>query len=162
MTLAETSTNIKSYESLTNKQLIAELKKRDKRIVELVKQLPDPEIAERAAWKLTELAITGIKKLIVYKPACKQGKARFTWSSLCDEATFRAFVGLKGAEKTKGQKMKVADFNELTNHSIHKSLRFGSMSIKGEHVNIAYLSGGQHFWILWRLNMRWPADPTTR
>ncbi|CAJ1964769.1 unnamed protein product [Cylindrotheca closterium] len=187
------TTTKKSYDELTMKQLIAELQKRDKRIVELEKQLPkpiDPAKTKVQAYNVKQLAIKGIKKVMVYKPACKQGRARFAWSSMCDEArvvwpricwklggprgwrtrdrsvgrwetaaksrrpgearqshhtphglaTFRAFMDLKGAEKTKGQKMSVELFNDFTGYAITKSIRYDTLSIKSENVNITYLA----------------------
>jgi hypothetical protein len=143
----------RKYEDLTRDELIAALQKLDAEHQKLqtenkrLKQSAskgstasvDPEKLRQAGLKLRSMAVRGIKSQMKWKPSCKYSKARFSWSSMCDEATFRAFRGLKETDKKKGTgKMSIEDFESLVGTSITTSIRYGYLSLVGENVNITY------------------------
>ena len=103
-----------------------------------VQQAADPAKVQAAADKLAQIAARGIKSQMKWKASCKHGIARWSWASLCDEPTFRAFMGLKGAEKTKGGKVPVDAFQDMLGVTLSTSIRYGSLHLRNDTVNITY------------------------
>jgi len=99
----------------------------------------DPEKAKLAGMKLRQLCIRGIKSQMKWKPSLKHKTARFSWSSMCDDATYRVFRGFSLTDKTKiPAKMTLEDFQDLMGQHISASIRYGSLDLCGEKVNITY------------------------
>jgi len=152
--------NKRSYDELSKEELVEALKQRDeditkvqsenKRLKKSLKDVKsstsagaamgaDPEKVRAAGLKLRQMAVKGIKSQMKWKPSCKHSKARFSWSSLCDEPTFRAFRGMKVDDKKKGTgKMAIDDFETLVGCTIETSIRYGHLSLVGGNVNINF------------------------
>lgn len=147
------STNKRSLEDMSKPELIEEIQRRDQIISELKKKArktsanssPSPAVADNPekvaaqVQKLKKLAAQQIKKQMKWKPSCKHGTARWSYSALVDENVFREFRGgLKAGEKTKGTKMSTDAFEDLLGTELCTSIRYGYLNLKGENVNITY------------------------
>lgn len=137
------------YKDKTHDELVIELIESHQKITDLEKKLSkimpkaaaDPKVA---AEKLRTIAIRGIKSQMKWKPSCKRSNPRWSWASLCDEGTFKEFLKIPAAEKAKGRKMKIEDFqNNILGKYISASIRYGSLEMKGENVNITYGASGE-------------------
>jgi hypothetical protein len=138
---------------MSTEELVGAVEARDKTIQELQAKLkalegkPKKRNADpkAAADKLRRaMAISGIKKQMKWKPTLKYKLGRWSWTSLCDEDTFKAFMGIPESEKGKGRNVKLDDFEELMGTYITRSnARYNSLPIKGEHVTITYIQDGQ-------------------
>jgi DUF438 domain-containing protein len=138
--------NKRSFDDLTKDELIAELEKRDAIIAKLKKAktiTPDSENVDPAkvaakAEKLKTMASQQIKRQMKWKPSCKHGTSRFSWSGISDEHTFRSFMGLSPKDKVKGGRLSIEKFENLVGKEITASIRYGHLRLKGETVNITY------------------------
>jgi len=159
-TTTTTTTAKRAFQELSRDELIAELEKRDVTIASLLKKAkktaaassdgaagstkasaaqPDPHLVAKKADKLRTMAYQQIKKQMKWKPACKRGSARFSWAAICDEPTFRAFLQLGAQDKTKGGKIPLEKFeDDIIGQNFHVSIRYGSLHLAGQHVNITY------------------------
>ena len=157
-----TTTAKRAFQELSRDELIAELEKRDATIASLLKKAkttaaasassggaagssakassqPDPQLVAKKADKLRTMAYQQIKKQMKWKPACKRGSARFSWAAMCDEPTFRAFLQLGAADKTKGGKISLEKFeDDIIGQNFYVSIRYGSLHLAGQHVNVTY------------------------
>ena len=149
--MTSTTTNTKrSFQDMSRDELIQALERRDATIAELKKKKAkkaavlssqtnaDPARVAIKAEKLRKMAAQQIKRQMKWKPSCKYGTARWSWTALCDEPTFRAFRGLGEGQKTKGGKIPTDDFEELLGTDLCTSIRYGYLYLKGENVNITY------------------------
>lgn len=141
------------FRDLSKEELIEELERHQQIIVELKKKAKtsnsststqksiDPDkLAERVS-KIKKLAAQQIKKQMKWKPSCKYGTPRWSWSTFVDENVFRALRGLKEGEKTKGTKLSPDAFEEMVGTELCTSIRYGGqLTLKGENVNITYNS----------------------
>ena len=157
------------YLRMTKDELISALRKRDDRISLLERQCKrakttttttkisslsassatpppppppptiSPEKIQQKVDQLRKLAYKGIKSQIKWRPSCREGTARFAYTGMCDEATFRGFFGLtKAKDKTKGGKVDCERFQDdmVTNRVVGK-IRYGYLCLKG-NVNVTY------------------------
>ena len=110
-----------SYDSMTTEQLIATLKERDMTIDardatiatlsgKRAKVTISPEKAQENATKLRSQIIQEIRKQLKYKSVCETSTAPFAVALNCDEESYRALVGIKDGEKTKGERLKASSF----------------------------------------------------
>lgn len=136
------------YASLSKEELICLLKDRDSTISKIegeCKKLKraapaeiSPEKAREKADKLRTHAYRGIKSQMKWKPSCKHGSARFSYTAMCSEPTFRQFMNLEDKDKTKGQKMEADDFEpKILGQYVSASIRYGYLSLKGT-VNVTF------------------------
>ena len=72
------------------------------------------------------------------RPDLKNKNGMISHSSMCDESTFRAFMGLAESEKCKGGKMAIAELEDLLGSEITTSIRDGYLSLKEGTVNITF------------------------
>ncbi|CAB9501984.1 expressed unknown protein [Seminavis robusta] len=145
--------SVDEYESMTQRELIATLQDRDANIIKLESECKrlkkstssegpvvavSPEKIQAQAQKVRSMAYKGIKSQMKWKPSCKHGTARFSYEGMCDEAAFRAFMGLTEKEKTKGKRMESGAFeNKILGQSLEASIRYGYLYLKG-NVNISF------------------------
>jgi len=158
---ASASRGKRSFSDVSPEELITELQNRDALIAELEGQCKklkktaattkpaaavaaaavspvDPAKAEAGSAKLKKIAVRGIKSQMKWKPSLKHGTGRWSWSALCDEATFRVFMGLQPKDKTKGGKVPIDKFESLVGTAISASIRYGSLQLVKENVNVTY------------------------
>ena len=157
------STIKRTFDTMTAEELISELQAREVRIQSLERECKkwkasakaitaktpapaaavSPEKAKESARNLKNLITRGIKSQIKWKPSLKHGSgARFSWASLCDEATARAFLAIPPTQKVKGKKFKSEDFEDLVGSRLTKSIRYGYLTIRG-NVNVSYTQAGE-------------------
>ncbi len=67
--------------------------------------------------------------------------ARWSWSGLCDEATYRELRGLKAGAKAKGGKLTLDEFHNMIGGLPSARVRYGWLQIAGERVNVYYTNG---------------------
>ena len=99
---------------------------------------PRKSVAEDADL-LARLATKGIKSQMKWKPTCKAGSAKWSWSGVS------SFPGLLNAlempAKTKLFKMKKipsSDFNSAMGENITASIRYSELVITSEKVNVRF------------------------
>lgn len=101
-----------------------------------------PQKLHEKVKQIQKLACRGIKSQMKWKSVCKYGTARFSWSSLCDEAVFRSLLQLDGKAKTKGAKFLEGEFSDIIGSTITASIRYGSLYVRGP-VNVSYTKSGE-------------------
>lgn len=144
-----TANKLSSYKDMMSKEdLIKVIQEKDKEIDKLKKQISSRVVAPKAsdypqanAAKLRTMVIKGIQSQFKWKNSMKHTNARFSWTSLCDEATFKALFKIPQAEKAKkGRKVPVDELHELMGSVIEKRNRYDILAIVGDHVTVTYLS----------------------
>ena len=146
---ANTVNKLSSYKDMSKDDLIKVIQEKDKEIDKLKnKQISLRVVAPKAAdpqanaAKLRTMVIKGIQSQFKWKNSMKHTNARFSWTSLCDEATFKALFKIPPAEKVKkqGRKVPVDELHELMGSVIEKRNRYDILAIVGDHVTVTYLS----------------------
>lgn len=150
----------RDFVTMTAEELIKELKHRDARIETLEREckklkasaansIPtsagkviSPEKVKESADKLKKLVIRGVKSQMKWKPSCKRGSARFSWGSLCDEDTFRAFMDIPQNQKAKGKKFTADEFQDFLGTDLTSSIRYGYLYLRG-NANVTYTKDGE-------------------
>jgi hypothetical protein len=143
-----------SLDKLSHKELLAALVARDALIAKLQQELlqaslsptsaklepkKDPAKLLAAVDKLKSMAYRAIRAQMKWKLSLKNGTGRWTWSSLCNEETFRALLELSEKDKTKGKKMTTERFYHfLGKGEISKSVRYDTLYLLGQNVTISY------------------------
>lgn len=149
----------------TREELLAALRERDAQIVKLQAELkaakaarkplaengacataPPPPVDQAkvraSAERLKEIIYRGIKSQMKWKPSCKgPNGARWTWSGLCDEATYRELRGLKTSQKAKGVRLTPDEFGGMIGGLPSASIRYNHLYVVGKTVNISYANG---------------------
>lgn len=146
----------RSLSDLSLDELILEIQSRDKLIQRLqaenkrqkttspaaaaaaVAPAISPEKAEANALRLAEMMLRGMKSQMKYKPSLKRSNGRVSFTSFCDEPTFRAFMELEAKDKTKGGKKAIEDFEDLLGGAVRAKIRFGYLRLVNENVNITF------------------------
>ncbi len=147
----------------TREELLAALQARDAQIAKLQAELKAAKAARKplaengastaappvdqakvqaSAARLKEIIFRGIKAQMKWKPSCKgPNGARWSWSGLCDEATYRELRGLKISEKTKGVRLTPDEFGDMIGGLPSASIRYRHLYVVGKSVNIGYAAG---------------------
>ncbi|KAK7696161.1 hypothetical protein QCA50_000812 [Cerrena zonata] len=107
--------------------------------------MPQPKSAEElddAMEKIRKAAAAGIKKQMGWKPSCKTGTAKWVYDGVCPDAdVFGRLMGLSGPPTWKTKKLTVDEFEDLLG-SIHGSVRYDTLYLKG-NVNIRWSDSGE-------------------
>jgi len=151
------TTSYDDYIRMTKDELVSALQERDDRISHLEQQCKrakttttttltsaappptiSPEKIQQKVDQLRKLAFKGIKSQIKWRPSCKNGTARFAYTGICDETTFRGFLELNGKDKTKGGKVSIEKFqDDILKNNISVSIRYGYLRLNRD-VNVTY------------------------
>jgi hypothetical protein len=101
-----------------------------------------PEKVQAKVEQVRRLVFHGILPQIKWRPSCQNGTARFSYTTgACDEATFRAFLQLTDADKTKGGKYPARVFQDrFLGNYVMVRVRDGYLSLNGD-VNVTYNKG---------------------
>ncbi|KDR84064.1 hypothetical protein GALMADRAFT_236702 [Galerina marginata CBS 339.88] len=94
-----------------------------------------PQELEAAAEKLANVARSGIRKQMTWKPTCKEGRAKWLYDGVCSDAeVFGKLLGLDGSPTFKTKKMPATEFEELIG-DLDVAIRYDTLRLTSE-VNI--------------------------
>ncbi|KAI0089183.1 hypothetical protein BDY19DRAFT_993402 [Irpex rosettiformis] len=96
---------------------------------------------EAAADKIRRSANSGICKMMVWKPSCKVGTAKFSYDGACiDPEVFGIIMGLSGPPTWKMKRLTIEEFEEHFGECVGK-VRYDYLYITGKNVTVRYSEG---------------------
>uniref|UniRef100_A0A7S0N1F1 Uncharacterized protein n=1 Tax=Pyramimonas obovata TaxID=1411642 RepID=A0A7S0N1F1_9CHLO len=78
-----------------------------------------------------------IKAQLKWKPSCKTGSARWSYTTIVPEDVLKHILKIPANKPAKGCKLPVSDFTKLVG-DCSASIRYGCLYITGLHVNLRY------------------------
>ncbi|KAL9616530.1 MAG: hypothetical protein Q9204_008568 [Flavoplaca sp. TL-2023a] len=105
-----------------------------------------PEEVHHKASKARDMMAKGIKSQMKWKPSCKTGGARFSYSGVvASPQVFLKLFRLGADWKKKQLQFDPADFQHTTGTDISTSIRYGRLNVTGKNVTVRWVPNESTF-----------------
>ncbi|KAL9003764.1 MAG: hypothetical protein Q9188_003388 [Gyalolechia gomerana] len=133
--------------SMTKDDLIAHILNLQSQITCAAGASPSPpttpellvEDIRRKVSKARDMMEKGIRSQMKWKPSCKTGNVRFSYSGVVASPTiFLTLFRLSADWKKKQIKLEPVEFQDTTHTELTTSIRYGSLNITGKNVTVRW------------------------